>query len=84
LYNHAHGAPGHAEERRDPCKPFLAYLSHFNSLSIFHSDDERHHTCIREIYKLEWFVRLVETKIVRHAEKLQVRTNEAVLVVGNG
>src|ERR1017187_8631353 len=70
LYNHAHRAPGHAEEGRDPCKPFLAYLSHFNSLSIFHSNDKRHHTCIREIYKLDRLVRLVEAKIVRHAEKL--------------
>jgi hypothetical protein len=60
LYHRLKRAPAQANRPRCSCKALISNYARFGRFSIFHYDDKRNQTSIREIRKFQLSTRLVK------------------------
>ena len=74
LYHRLQRAPAQADSGQCSCKALIANYASFGRFSIFHYDDKRNQTSIREIGKLQLSTGLVNDQMIGQADVLQMRT----------
>ena len=83
LYHRLKRAPPQANSRQCSYKAFIADNASFGRFPIFHYDDKRNQTSIREIRKFQLFTLLVKDEMVWQADVFEMRANGAVVAIGD-
>jgi hypothetical protein len=63
-----------ANSRQCSCEALISNYASFGRFSIFHYDDKRNQTSIREIRKFQLSTRLVKDQMVWQADVFEMRT----------
>src|SRR5580704_4064137 len=74
LYHRLKRAPAQANGRRRSDKALIADYAGFDGLSIFHYDDKRNQTSIREIREFHLSTSFVKNQMVRQTDVFEMRT----------